>query len=99
MLGKTDGAHEIRGAFKSLSSFVHVHLVTQIGDLPPPFAVVFQASDDGWIHLAGRTAAARASPLHKCVSGVIVVPRNRCAGRNFRYHVQHNLSGLELVRP
>lgn len=46
MLSKTDGAHEIRGAFKSLSSFVHVRLVTQIGDLPPPFAVVFQASDD-----------------------------------------------------
>lgn len=46
MLGKTDGANEIRGAFKSLSSFVQVRLVTQIGDLPPPFAVVFQASDD-----------------------------------------------------
>ena len=46
MLSKTDGAHEIRGAFKSLSSFVHAQLVTQIGELPPPFAVVFQAGDD-----------------------------------------------------
>jgi hypothetical protein len=46
MLSKADGAHEIRGAFKSLSSFVHVQLVTRIGDLPPPFAVVFQAADD-----------------------------------------------------
>lgn len=46
MLSKTDGAHEIRGAYKALSSFVQIHLVMQIGELPPPFAVVFQASDD-----------------------------------------------------
>jgi hypothetical protein len=46
MLSKTDGAHEIRGAFKALSSFVQAQLVTQISELPPPFAVVFQASDD-----------------------------------------------------
>jgi hypothetical protein len=46
MLCKADGAQEVRGAFKSLSSFVHVQLVTQLADLPPPFAVVFQASDD-----------------------------------------------------
>ncbi len=46
MLAKADGAHEIRGAFKSLSSFVHAQLVTQVSELPPPFAVVFQASED-----------------------------------------------------
>ncbi len=46
MLSKTDGAHEIRGAFKGLSSFVHAQLVTQISELPPPFAVVFQVNDD-----------------------------------------------------
>ena len=46
MLSKADGAHEIRGAFKALSSFVHAQLCTDIGDLPPPFAVVYQASDD-----------------------------------------------------
>jgi hypothetical protein len=46
MMTKADGAHEIRAAFKSLSSFVHAQLVTDIGDLPPPFAVVFQAADD-----------------------------------------------------
>ena len=46
MLSKTDGAHELRGAFKSLSSFVQPQLVTRLSDLPPPFAVVFQASDD-----------------------------------------------------
>ena len=45
-MGKTDGAHEIRSAFKSLSSFVHAQLVTHIDDLPPPFAVVFQANDE-----------------------------------------------------
>ena len=46
MLAKAEGAHEIRGAFKALSSFVHAQLVTQISELPPPFAVVFQANDD-----------------------------------------------------
>jgi len=46
MLSKADGAHEIRAAFKALSSFVHAQLVTQISELPPPFAVVFQANDD-----------------------------------------------------
>jgi hypothetical protein len=46
MLSKADGAHEIRGAFKALSSFVHAQLVTQIGELPPPFAIVFQAGDE-----------------------------------------------------
>ena len=46
MMSKGDGAHEIRAAFKSLSSFVHAQLVTSISDLPPPFAVVFQASEE-----------------------------------------------------
>jgi hypothetical protein len=46
MLSKADGAHEIRGAFKALSSFVHAQLCTDIGELPPPFAVVYQAYDD-----------------------------------------------------
>ena len=46
MLSKADGAQEIRGAFKALSSFVQAQLVTQVSELPPPFAVVFQASDD-----------------------------------------------------
>jgi hypothetical protein len=46
MLSKADGAHEIRGAFKALSSFVHAQLCTDISELPPPFAVVYQASDE-----------------------------------------------------
>lgn len=46
MLSKSDGAQEIRSAFRSLSSFVLAQLVTHIEDLPPPFAVVFQANDD-----------------------------------------------------
>ncbi len=46
MLSKADGAQELRSAFRSLSSFVQVGLVTQLADLPPPFAVVFQAGDD-----------------------------------------------------
>lgn len=46
MLSKAGGAQEIRAAFKALSSFVQAQLVTQVSELPPPFAVVFQASDD-----------------------------------------------------
>lgn len=46
MLSKADGAHEIRGAFKALSSFVHAQLCTEVAELPPPFAVVYQALDD-----------------------------------------------------
>jgi hypothetical protein len=46
MLTKADGAHEIRGAFKALSSFVHAQLCTEVGELPTPFAVVYQALDD-----------------------------------------------------
>ena len=46
MMSKTDGAHEIRSAFKSLSSFVHAQLVTQLAEIPAPCAVVFQAHDE-----------------------------------------------------
>jgi hypothetical protein len=46
MLTKADGAHEIRGAFKALSSFVHAQLCMDVAELPPPFAVVYQAYDD-----------------------------------------------------
>lgn len=42
MLSKADGASEIRRAFRELSSFVHVHLVTDLHLVPRPFAVVFQ---------------------------------------------------------
>lgn len=43
MLSKTEGAHEIRAAFKALSTFIQAQLVTDVADLPQPFAVVFQA--------------------------------------------------------
>lgn len=46
MLSKSDGADEIRAAFKELSSFVQVRLVTRIGEVPAPFAVVFQSLED-----------------------------------------------------
>ena len=46
MLTKADGAHEIRGAFKALSSFVRAQLCTELAELPPPFAVVYQAYED-----------------------------------------------------
>ena len=42
MASKADGASEIRRAFRELSSFVHVHLVTDLRLVPRPFAVVFQ---------------------------------------------------------
>jgi hypothetical protein len=45
MQAKSDGAHDIRAAFKGLSSFVRAHLVTRIGELHQPYAVVFQADD------------------------------------------------------
>ncbi len=45
MLSKAEGAREIRGAFTDLSSFVVVRLVTQVRELPPPFAVVFRAAE------------------------------------------------------
>jgi hypothetical protein len=43
MQTKSDGAHDVRAAFKGLSSFVRAHLVTRVGELQQPFAVVFQA--------------------------------------------------------
>lgn len=46
MQTKTDGAHDIRAAFKGLSSFVRAHLVTRIGELQQPYAVVFQADGE-----------------------------------------------------
>ncbi|HVE51069.1 MAG TPA: hypothetical protein VNG69_15825 [Casimicrobiaceae bacterium] len=46
MLTKADGAHEIRGAFKALSSFVHAQLLMDVSELPTPFAVVYQALED-----------------------------------------------------
>jgi hypothetical protein len=41
MQQKPEGARDIRAAFRALSSFVEVQLVTQVADLPSPFAVVF----------------------------------------------------------
>jgi hypothetical protein len=46
MLSKADGAHEIRGAFKALSTFIQAQLATDLGDLPQPFAVVYQAEQN-----------------------------------------------------
>lgn len=42
MTTKSDGANEIRAAFRELSSFVRVRLVNDPQLLPRPFAVVFQ---------------------------------------------------------
>jgi len=39
---RSEGANEIRRAFGALSSFVQVHLVTDLASVPRPFAVVFQ---------------------------------------------------------
>lgn len=39
---KSEGAHDIRGAFRELSSFVRVRMVNDKHLLPRPFAVVFQ---------------------------------------------------------
>jgi hypothetical protein len=41
MLTKPDGASQLRGAFRELSSFVNVRLVTERGALPRPFSIVF----------------------------------------------------------
>lgn len=40
---KSEGAESIRGAFKDLSSFVHVRLVTDVRTLPRPYSVVFES--------------------------------------------------------
>jgi len=42
-LRKTEGAEAIRGAFRRLSSFVRVRLVTELRTLPRPFSLVFEA--------------------------------------------------------
>lgn len=43
MQSKPDGARELRAAFRDLSSFVDLRLVTSAGDLPRPCAVVYHA--------------------------------------------------------
>jgi hypothetical protein len=45
MLRKQDGAAAIRSAFKGLSSFVRVRLVTDVRTLPRPFSLVFEAAN------------------------------------------------------
>lgn len=42
---KSEGASAIRHALRKLSSFVVVHLVTEIASLPRPFSVAFRADD------------------------------------------------------
>jgi len=43
MLRKSEGAEAIRGAFRALSSFMRVRLVTDVRTLPRPFSLVFEA--------------------------------------------------------
>lgn len=45
MLQKQEGARAIRAAFKALSSFMHVRLVTDLRTLPRPFSLVFDVRD------------------------------------------------------
>jgi hypothetical protein len=47
MLEKPDGARALRAAFRELSSFIEVRLVTSIRDLPQPCAVVFHEDVPG----------------------------------------------------
>jgi len=42
MQSTADGSHQMRDAFRSLSSFVQVKMVNEPGQLPRPFAVAFQ---------------------------------------------------------
>ena len=42
MTTKAQGAHEIRGAFRELSTFIRVRLVTEMAVLPRPFSVIYQ---------------------------------------------------------
>ena len=44
MQGKADGAESIRAAFRDLSSFVRVRLVTDRSTLPRPFSLVYDAA-------------------------------------------------------
>jgi hypothetical protein len=46
MMRKQEGALAIRDAFKALSSFVHVRLVTELRTLPRPFSLVFDARSE-----------------------------------------------------
>jgi hypothetical protein len=41
---KPEGAASIKEAFKSLSSFMRVRLVTDVRSLPRPFSVVFEGT-------------------------------------------------------
>jgi hypothetical protein len=43
MLRKQEGAESIKAAFRGLSSFVRVRLVTDVRTLPRPFSLVFEA--------------------------------------------------------
>lgn len=43
MQSKSDGAHEIKAAFRALSSFMYVRMVSETQLLPRPFAVAFHA--------------------------------------------------------
>ncbi|HET9762303.1 MAG TPA: hypothetical protein VFR50_02250, partial [Casimicrobiaceae bacterium] len=49
---RSEGAHDIRAAFRELSSFVHVRLASSKERLPRPFAVAFQ--DDSPVVLDDR---------------------------------------------
>lgn len=42
-LRKSEGAHAVRDAFRRLSSFMRVRLVTDVRTLPRPFSLVFEA--------------------------------------------------------
>ncbi len=42
MQSKTEGAEAIRNAFRNLSTFVRVRLVTETASLPRPFSIVYQ---------------------------------------------------------
>ncbi len=44
MQSKAEGAEAIRAAFRELSSFVRVRLVTELSSLPRPFSLVFQSA-------------------------------------------------------
>ena len=44
MQSKAEGAAAIRNAFRELSSFVRVRLVTDLASLPRPFSLVFQST-------------------------------------------------------
>jgi hypothetical protein len=46
MQSKGEGAEAIRTAFRQLSSFVHVRLVTELRSLPRPFSLVFEVKQD-----------------------------------------------------